>query len=120
MSLHGGFSYAHATAADVHAVTLYACVGGSRCSDGIVRGEAEGDRFGWKHHYHADVELNGWEQMKTRSSQEWGAGDRCGCGRGLRREKLPPTQQRLADALHYLGVFDGAMYPMNSVRLNVC
>jgi len=68
--------------------------------------------------YHADVELNGWEQMKTRSSQEWGAGDRCGCGRGLRREKLPPTQQRLADALHHLGVFDGAMYPMNSVRLN--
>eukprot|EP00929_Paragymnodinium_shiwhaense_P000711 TRINITY_DN100949_c0_g1_i1.p1 TRINITY_DN100949_c0_g1~~TRINITY_DN100949_c0_g1_i1.p1 ORF type:complete len:571 (-),score=99.35 TRINITY_DN100949_c0_g1_i1:69-1739(-) len=68
--------------------------------------------------HHADVELNGWEQMKTRSSQEWGAGDKCVCGRGLRREKLPPTQQRIADALHYLGVFDGAMYPMNSVRLN--
>lgn len=68
--------------------------------------------------HHADVELNGWEHMKTRSSQEWGAGDRCGCGRGLTREPLPPTQKRIAEALHHLGIFDGALYPMNSVRLN--
>eukprot|EP00929_Paragymnodinium_shiwhaense_P097944 TRINITY_DN59506_c0_g1_i1.p1 TRINITY_DN59506_c0_g1~~TRINITY_DN59506_c0_g1_i1.p1 ORF type:complete len:548 (+),score=66.14 TRINITY_DN59506_c0_g1_i1:41-1684(+) len=68
--------------------------------------------------HHADVELNGWEMMKTRSSQEWGAGDRCGCGRGLRREPLPAKQQKLADALAHLGFFDGALFPMNSVRLN--
>merc|ERR1719277_1972228 len=56
--------------------------------------------------------------MKSRSSQEWGAGDRCTCGRGLMRVPLPGPQQRLADALHHLGVFDGALYPMNSVRIN--
>lgn len=66
----------------------------------------------------ADGDMSSWEDMKTRSSQEWGAGDRCSCGRGLRRESLPPNQQRLADALHHLGVFDGALYPMNSVRIN--
>lgn len=59
-----------------------------------------------------------WEHMKTRSSQEWGAGDRCACGRGLARMPLPPEHQRLAGALHQLGVFDGALYPMNSVRIN--
>merc|ERR1719356_2148599 len=59
-----------------------------------------------------------WEEMKTRSSQEWGAGDRCACGRGLRREALPPRQRELAEALHHLGIFDGALYPMNSVRIN--
>jgi len=68
--------------------------------------------------HHADVELNGWENMRTRSSQEWGAGDRCKCGRGLMREPLPPVQQQIADALHHLGIFDGALYPMNSVRIN--
>merc|ERR1719436_1052013 len=56
--------------------------------------------------------------MQTRSTQEWGAGDRCACGRGLRREPLPPRQRELADALHHLGIFDGALYPMNSVRIN--
>lgn len=59
-----------------------------------------------------------WDDMQTRSSQEWGAGDRCGCGRGLRREPLPQWQQELADALHALGIFDGALFPMNSVRIN--
>merc|ERR1712151_614819 len=68
--------------------------------------------------HHADVELNGWESMRTRSTQEWGAGDRCSCGRGLMRTPLPPRQQKLADALHDLGIFDGALYPMNSVRIN--
>lgn len=62
--------------------------------------------------------INPWEQMKTRSSQEWGAGDRCGCGRGLMREPLPPWLQGFADALNHLGVFDGELYPMNSVRIN--
>merc|ERR1719367_1449454 len=66
----------------------------------------------------ADGDMSQWEDMRTRSSQEWGAGDRCSCGRGLMRMPLPGTQQRLADALHHLGIFDGALYPMNSVRIN--
>jgi len=66
----------------------------------------------------ADGNMAAWEDMRTRSTQEWGAGGRCSCGRGLMREPLPPTQQPLADALHHLGVFDGALYPMNSVRIN--
>jgi alkylated DNA repair protein alkB family protein 6 len=66
----------------------------------------------------ADGDMSSWEDMRTRSSQEWGAGDRCGCGRGLMRMPLPTSQQRLADALHQLGAFDGALYPMNSVRIN--
>merc|ERR1712039_662270 len=66
----------------------------------------------------ADGDMRQWEHMQTRSSQEWGAGDRCECGRGLRREPLPQRQQQLADALHHLGVFDGALYPMNSIRIN--
>lgn len=65
-----------------------------------------------------DSDPYSWERMGTRSSQEWGAGDRCSCGRGLLRTPLPLWQQRLADALHHLGVFDGALYPMNSVRIN--
>eukprot|EP00927_Polykrikos_kofoidii_P075017 TRINITY_DN71076_c0_g1_i1.p1 TRINITY_DN71076_c0_g1~~TRINITY_DN71076_c0_g1_i1.p1 ORF type:complete len:484 (-),score=69.49 TRINITY_DN71076_c0_g1_i1:67-1494(-) len=67
---------------------------------------------------HADVELNGWEKMTTRSTQEWGAGDRCVCGRGLTRDPLPKAHQHVADVLHQVGIFDGALYPMNSVRLN--
>lgn len=66
----------------------------------------------------ADGDMSQWEDMKTRSSQEWGAGDRCACGRGLRREGLPESQRELAEALHHLGVFDGALFPMNSVRIN--
>jgi len=66
----------------------------------------------------ADGDMNQWEDMRTRSSQEWGAGDRCSCGRGLMRMPLPQSQQQLADALHHLGIFDGALYPMNSVRIN--
>lgn len=66
----------------------------------------------------ADKDMSAWEDMKTRSSQEWGAGDRCACGRGLMRQPLPPQQQPLADALHQLGLFDGALFPMNSVRIN--
>lgn len=62
--------------------------------------------------------LSPWEAMRTRSTQEWGAGNRCSCGRGLVREPLPPWQQELADALHHIGVFDGSLYPMNSVRIN--
>eukprot|EP00747_Dinoflagellata_sp_TGD_P190706 gnl/TRDRNA2_/TRDRNA2_52907_c0_seq1.p1 gnl/TRDRNA2_/TRDRNA2_52907_c0~~gnl/TRDRNA2_/TRDRNA2_52907_c0_seq1.p1 ORF type:complete len:467 (-),score=61.11 gnl/TRDRNA2_/TRDRNA2_52907_c0_seq1:83-1483(-) len=65
-----------------------------------------------------DSDAGSWETMNTRSSQEWGAGGRCPCGRGLIRMPLPPWQQRLADALHHLEVFDGALYPMNSVRIN--
>jgi len=38
----------------------------------------------------ADGDMRAWEDMRTRSSQEWGAGDRCECGRGLRRMPLPP------------------------------
>lgn len=66
----------------------------------------------------ADGDMSQWENMSTRSSQEWGAGDRCSCGRGLMRQPLPPQQQELAAALHHLGIFDGALYPMNSVRIN--
>lgn len=66
----------------------------------------------------ADGDMSQWEDMRTRSSQEWGAGDRCSCGRGLMRMPLPDSQQPLADALHQLGIFDGALYPMNSVRIN--
>jgi len=66
----------------------------------------------------ADQDAMQWEDMRTRHSQEWGAGDRCGCGRGLRREPLPAEQQEVADVLHTLRVFDGALYPMNSVRIN--
>ncbi|CAE6919559.1 alkbh6 [Symbiodinium sp. CCMP2456] len=62
--------------------------------------------------------LMGTCDMRTRSSQEWGAGDRCTCGRGLMRMPLPESQQKLADALHQLGVFDAALYPMNSIRIN--
>lgn len=65
-----------------------------------------------------DMDMGAWEPMSTRSSQEWGAGDRSPCGRGLLRASLPPWQQRLADELHQLGVFDSALYPMNSVRIN--
>jgi len=63
-------------------------------------------------------QLRAWEDMKTRSTQEWGAGDRCGCGRGLTRAPLPPWQAEIAEVLHHLGVFDSALYPMNSVRIN--
>lgn len=66
----------------------------------------------------ADGDMSSWEDMRTRSSQEWGAGDRCVCGRGLTRQPLPPSQQKVADALHQLGVFDRALFPMNSVRIN--
>eukprot|EP00913_Durusdinium_trenchii_P032253 g30198.t1 len=74
----------------------------------------------------ADGDMRQWEDapypfgqdMRTRSSQEWGAGDRCTCGRGLMRMPLPESQQKLADALHQLGIFDAALYPMNSVRIN--
>jgi len=66
----------------------------------------------------ADGDMRAWEDMRTRSSQEWGAGDRCTCGRGLMRMPLPASQQKLADALHQLGIFDSALYPMNSVRIN--
>lgn len=66
----------------------------------------------------ADGDMRSWEDMRTRSSQEWGAGDRCTCGRGLMRMPLPESQQKLADALHQLGVFDAALYPMNSIRIN--
>lgn len=66
----------------------------------------------------ADSDMRQWDDMRTRSSQEWGAGDRCVCGRGLTREPLPASQQPLAQALHHLGAFDGALYPMNSVRIN--
>lgn len=66
----------------------------------------------------ADSDMRQWEDMKTRSSQEWGAGDRCACGRGLRREPLPPAQREIQQALHHLGIFDAALYPMNSVRIN--
>eukprot|EP00434_Breviolum_minutum_P014828 symbB.v1.2.013075.t1/scaffold918.1/size152295/6 len=66
----------------------------------------------------ADGDMRAWEDMRTRSSQEWGAGDRCTCGRGLMRMPLPESQQKLADALHQLGIFDPALYPMNSVRIN--
>jgi alkylated DNA repair protein alkB family protein 6 len=66
----------------------------------------------------ADGDMNAWEDMATRSTQEWGSGDRSACGRGLKSMPLPPSQQKLADALHHLGVFDGALYPMNSVRIN--
>jgi len=66
----------------------------------------------------ADRDMSQWEDMRTRSSQEWGAGDRCACGRGLMRMPLPEKQQPLADALHHLGIFDGALYPMNSIRIN--
>jgi len=66
----------------------------------------------------ADGDMSQWEQMKTRSSQEWGSGDRCACGRGLQRQYLPEKQRQLADALHHLGVFDGALYPLNSIRIN--
>ena len=31
----------------------------------------------------ADSNMMSWEHMKTRSTQEWGAGDRCACGRGF-------------------------------------
>lgn len=61
---------------------------------------------------------NSWETMRTRSTQEWGAGDRCACGRGLRREPLHPPFASLADALHEWRIFDGALYPMNSIRVN--
>lgn len=59
-----------------------------------------------------------WEAMRTRHTQEWGAGDRCVCGRGLTRQPLPAAQQCLADALHHMGVFDAALYPLNSIRIN--
>lgn len=58
------------------------------------------------------------DQMKTRTSQEWGAGDKCQCGRWFMRAPLPSWQQDLADALHGLGIFNRALYPMNSVRIN--
>mmetsp|Transcript_126138 Transcript_126138/g.315260 ORF Transcript_126138/g.315260 Transcript_126138/m.315260 type:complete len:516 (-) Transcript_126138:77-1624(-) len=66
----------------------------------------------------ADGDMLQWEEMKTRSSQEWGSGDRCSCGRGLQRQGLPEKQRQLAEALHHLGVFDGALYPLNSIRIN--
>merc|ERR1712227_1135263 len=59
-----------------------------------------------------------WENMRTRSTQEWGAGDRCVCGRGLARAPLPAWQAEIAEALHGLKVFDSALFPMNSVRIN--
>jgi len=68
---------------------------------------------------HSDAgQLRAWEDMKTRSTQEWGAGDRCACGRGLTRAPLPPWQAEIAEVLHHLGIFDSALYPMNSVRIN--
>lgn len=66
----------------------------------------------------ADSDVSQWDRMGSRSSQEWGAGDRCGCGRGLRREPLPPQLQKVADAVHTLGAFDASLFPMNSVRIN--
>ncbi|CAK0803385.1 unnamed protein product [Prorocentrum cordatum] len=66
----------------------------------------------------ADADMSAWEDMGTRATQEWGAGDRCPCGRGLERVPLPEVYQNLAEALHQLGVFDGALFPMNSVRIN--
>mmetsp|Transcript_118835 Transcript_118835/g.371542 ORF Transcript_118835/g.371542 Transcript_118835/m.371542 type:complete len:404 (+) Transcript_118835:170-1381(+) len=65
-----------------------------------------------------DCRGDGWEEMPTRSTQEWGAGDRCSCGRGLMHNPLPKHCQCLADALHHFGVFDRALYPMNSVRIH--
>lgn len=65
-----------------------------------------------------DQDMRQWDDMRSRSSQEWGAGDRCSCGRGLTREPLPDSQKPLAKALHHIGAFDGALFPMNSVRIN--
>lgn len=59
-----------------------------------------------------------WEAMSTRSTQEWGAGGRSLCGRGLVPEPLLPWLEPLAEKLHELKVFDGGLYPMNSVRIN--
>ena len=48
-----------------------------RALDGL-RKEEEAEFF-----HIADGDMRAWEDMRTRSSQEWGAGDRCTCGRGL-------------------------------------
>jgi len=66
----------------------------------------------------SDLDQRVWEDMRTRSTQEWGAGDRCSCGRGLTRAPLPPWQAEIARVLHHLEVFDSALFPMNSVRIN--
>lgn len=66
----------------------------------------------------SDADMSAWEEMRTRATQEWGSGDRCTCNRGLTQTALPKHHQRLADALHRLGIFDAHLYPMNSVRLN--
>lgn len=65
-----------------------------------------------------DENVHAWEQMGTRSSQEWGAGGKLPCSRGLLRAPLPAWQQQLADVLHDQGVYDRALFPMNSVRIN--
>lgn len=60
----------------------------------------------------------GWETLESRTTQEWGSSSRCGCGRSLLREDLPPWQQNIAIALNNLGVFHTVLYPVNSIRVN--
>mmetsp|Transcript_102943 Transcript_102943/g.169350 ORF Transcript_102943/g.169350 Transcript_102943/m.169350 type:complete len:235 (+) Transcript_102943:85-789(+) len=67
----------------------------------------------------AEHHQRGWDLMKTRLSKEWGDAGKCACGKGFMcQETLTPELQKLADALHRIGVFDGNLFPMNSVRIN--
>jgi len=59
-----------------------------------------------------------WERMNTRDTQEFGASNRCPCGRGLLQEPLPQWQNNIVTALHNLGVYHPVLYPANSVRIN--
>lgn len=58
------------------------------------------------------------EIMNTRDTQEFGANERCACGKGLLREPLPQWQTTLVTALHNLGIFHPVLYPANNVRIN--
>mmetsp|Transcript_83916 Transcript_83916/g.250388 ORF Transcript_83916/g.250388 Transcript_83916/m.250388 type:complete len:400 (+) Transcript_83916:162-1361(+) len=58
------------------------------------------------------------EHMNTRDTQEFGASNRCPCGRSLLRVALPQWQNNMITALHNLGVFHPVLYPANSIRIN--
>jgi len=58
------------------------------------------------------------DRMATRDTQEFGASNRCPCGKSLMRVNLPQWQANMALALHNLGVYHPVLYPANSVRIN--
>jgi len=58
------------------------------------------------------------ERMNTRDTQEFGASQRCPCGRSLLRVPLPQWQTNMITAVHNLGAYHPVLYPANSVRIN--